>query len=214
MDVGVALPHAFRFATVERKGSWSFDCFGRVSLAGARRVYGRQMVEGDIVGILYDAKGKKLCFLDNGVCMGVVPLLGLGSRAHLLPFVYLPYVEGECVTILEGGSAVSVSAIKEGGRRWQKPMGLPYDGSIIVQTWEPKVWYAIHVDPKMTTLARLWELLEERHGMAKHLFELIHEGTRLPCSRKLTLSDVGITISERTGTCKSDILLSVPHIVS
>lgn len=214
LDIGVALPHAFRFATVERKGSWSFDCFGRVSLAGKRRVYGRQMSEGDVVGILYDARGDNLCFLDNGVCMGVVPLVGVESGAHLFPFLYLPFVEGECVTLLEGSGAVSVSAMEESVRRWHRPKGLPYDRSIIVQTWEPKLWYAIRVDPTKTTLARLWELLEEKHGMAKHLFELIYEGTRLPCTHKLTLNDVGIIVNERTGTCRSDILLSVPHVVS
>lgn len=214
IDVGVAMPHAFRFATVERKASWSFDCFGRVSLAGQRHAYGRQMTEGDIVGILYDAKTSSLSFLDNGVCMGVVPLVGVGARAHLLPFVYLPYHEGESVTLLQGGEPLSVMAVRAGARRWRKPAGLPYDGSIIVQTWDARVWYAIKVDPKVTTLAHLWQMLEERHGVARHLFELIHEGARLKYSHRLTLSDVGITIDERTGTCKNDILLSVPHIVS
>lgn len=214
IDVGVAMPHAFRFATVERKASWSFDCFGRVSLAGQRHAYGRQMKEGDILGVLYDAKTNSLSFLDNGVCMGVVPLVGLGAKAHLLPFVYLPYHEGESVTLLQGGEPLSVMAVRAGAQRWRKPAGLPYDGSIIVQTWDARVWYAIRVDPKVTTLAHLWHMLEERHGVARHLFELIHEGTRLTYSHRLTLSDVGITINERTGTCKNDILLSVPHIVS
>lgn len=215
IEVGVASPAALRYGTVERAASWSFDCFGRVCLAGKRLPYGRQMREGDVVGVLCDAKTGTVSFLDNGVCMGAVPVGPPdGPRPHLLPFVYMPYVAGEQVTLLEGCGPLSVRAVRARGRLWRRPAGLPYDGAVIVKTWEPRVWYAIRVDPDVTTVAGFWGLVEQRHGVARHLFELICAGERLVDTDALTLSDVGIRIDERSGTCRSDVLLSVPHIIS
>lgn len=214
IDVGVATPHAFRFATVERRSSWSFDCFGRVSLAGERRAYGRQMRKGDMVGVLYDAGRRSLLFLDNGVCMGEVELEGVGDgKVHLLPFVYVPYHEGEAVTLVEGGGPVDVRAVREGAQRWRRPVGLSFEGCVIVQTWEPRLWYAIPVR-EVRTVAGLWREVARRHGMSAELFELIYEGRRLPMVHGVRLEEVGIAIDARTGTNRADVLLSVPHIVS
>lgn len=174
------------------------------------------MREGDVVGVLYDAKTATVSFLDDGVCMGVVNVgaEGPNGKGHLLPFVYMPYLEGEQVTLLESRGPLSVSAVRKTGTRWQRPVGLPYDGTIIVQTWEPSVWYAFRVDPEVTTMARFWGMIEKQYGIARHLFELIHDGARLVDTELMTLSEAGICIDKRSGTCRSDVLLSVPHIVS
>lgn len=211
IEIGVARPAAFRHGTVERAKSWSFDCFGRVCVAGEQRTFGRQMKVGDVVGVLYDAKGERLCFMDNGISMGVIEGVG---RGQLLPFIYLPYVKGEQVTLLNSGATLSVSSVLGGGQKWRRVMGLQWEECIIVQTWNEKVWYGLRMDPETSTLAELWCMLEDRVGMRRELFELIWDGKRLGWSEHITLSQVGIHIDQRTGTCKKDILLSVPHIVS
>lgn len=226
IDIGVATRDAFRFGMVERKSSWSFDCFGRACVAGTNRTYGRQMRAGDVVGVLYDASRNSVSFLDNGVSMGELPLgeasksrVTGGSRPRaLFPYVYLPYRKGEAVTLLGTGktlrSVADVKRIHASSDKWRRPPGLPYDGRIIVGTWEERKWYALDLDPATTPLASLWRELEARHGMPMRKFELIFKGRRLENRGDRTLSEAGICIDTRTGTCSADVLLSVPHIVS
>lgn len=216
IDVGVATLDAFRFGSVERASSWSFDCFGRASLAGRRRTYGRQMREGDVLAIVFDFSRGTLSFLDQGVSMGALNIRRPCQEGPpLFPFVYFPYHEGEAVSLINRVSdPISMAHMYHSEARWCRPPGLPYDGKIIVHTWEEHTWYAFEVDCATTTLAVLWNLVQERHGLAMHLFELICSGDRLENTEDKTLEDAGIAIDRRTGTCRNDILLSVPHIVS
>lgn len=220
LDIGLAHESAFRFLTVERASSWSFDCFGRVSMAGRRMTYGRQMRTGDVVSVVYDAGTCTLSFLDNGVSMGALSLRDSANRVvergtPLFPYVYFPYCEGEAVTIVRAAQrcVMDLRRVHASVARWRRPLGLPCDGCIIVETWEERTWYAIDLDPERDSMATLWLKLQERHGMDMSLFELIFQGKRLEYSQR-TLKDAGIIIDKRTGTCSSDILLSVPHIVS
>lgn len=213
IDIGVAPPAAFRFGTVEKASSWSFDCFGRVSLPGRRRTYGRRMRTADVIGVLYDVSDHTLTFLDNGVSMGTIRL-GVRRDEKLLPFIYIPYYTGEAVTVMQCRGVVDVKAMKKSSTRWVRPFGLPYDGMVIVHTWEERVWYAIEADCSKMTLARLWSLVQERHGIAANLFQLICNGKRLENRDDQTLKDVGVWIDRRTGSSSADILLSVPHLAS
>lgn len=219
IEIGVATEDAFRFGMVERASSWSFDCFGRACLAGSPRTYGRQMRNQDVIGVLYDAMKQSISFVDNGVSMGSLPIRsGTGSRIGtkaLLPFVYFPYYCGECVSYLPvKRSLVNMKQVHSSAVNWKRPSGLPYDNCIIVATWEERVWYAIRANPGVTTLGCFWRELQRRHGMEMHLFELIFNGKRLQNRHDILLEDVGIVIDDKTGTCCSDMLLSVPHMVS
>lgn len=217
VEIGVAKPGAFRFGMVERASSWSFDCFGRACIAGYRRTYGRHMCTGDVIGVVYDAARGVLAFLDRGVSMGALVIRRYRSTPHspLYPFIYFPCFQGESVSILRPPmSVIDLARIHDSARLWSRPKGLAYDGHIIVSSWEELVWYAIPADTNSMTLAQLWKELEKQYGMPMHLFELIFNGRRLPNRADLKLCDVGIRIDERTGSCRSDILLSVPHIIS
>lgn len=217
IDIGVATRDSFRFGSVERATSWSFDCFGRVTLAGRRKTYGRQMRSGDIVGMLYDFSRQSISFLDNGISMGELKIRDARwcGRKALFPFVYFPYHEGEKVTLLgEKPQPLSVQAVHHSFQLWKRPSGLPYDGRIIVQTWEERKWYAMDLDCNTTSLAVLWSIVQEKHDLSMNLFELICNGVRLENTDTKTLRDVGIIVDRKTGTYANDILLTVPHIAS
>ena len=218
IDIGVARLKAFRFHSVERASSWSFDCFGRVTVMGKTRTYGRRMQEGDVVGVVYDYSSKTLSFLDNGISMGKINIEQPGTSCpedhKLIPYVYLPYVQGESISMVLPSEVLDLDSVHRSEKIWRKPSGLRYDSMVIVTTWEERLWYAIDVDCETTTLRELWQILEKRHSMSMELFELISNGKRLENTYKKTLRDVGIYVDPRTGSCRYDILLSVPHIVS
>lgn len=213
IDIGVA-----RLNGPESASSWSFDCFGRVSVKGKVITYGRRMQTGDVVGILYNYALRTLSFLDNGVSMGSIELepdaIAFDNDHALLPFVYIPHLEGESVTLLGSSSVLDLRLAESKAKLWKRPTGLRCDSMVIVHTWDDRVWYAIDEDCETTTLRRMFIILEERHGVARDQFELISDGRRLKNTNSKTLRDVGIFVDERTGTCVRDILLSVPHLVS
>lgn len=220
LDVGVALASAFRFGMVERASSWSFDLFGRACIAGRSRPFGRHFVQGDVLTVVYNARNETLAFVDDacGACMGTLPVdFDDKSDLKLHPFVYFPALKGERMTLLRGGGGVvDLHRVKDSVQRWcREPARLPYDGCVIVATWEEHRWYALHFDDvETTTLATLWAEIAARYGMAENVFELIFNGVRLPNTEGKTLGDVGIEIDRDTGSCTADILLSVPHIMS
>lgn len=221
VDLGIAIKDAFRFSTVERVASYSFDCFGRVNIAGHSDTFGRQMRAGDVITLIYNAAKNTLMFVDNGKCMGSIPVRVNKGRVGakkigLYPFVYLPYQDGESVTLLgtTQDCLLDIAKMENTRKLWTRPLDLPYDKAIIVQTWCDKVWYAIYADTEKMTLKEFWDLLSRKHMLRADLFELIWKGKRLERTEKKTLKDVGITIDANTGTCSSDVLLSVPHIIS
>lgn len=220
LDVGVALSSAFRHGMVERASSWRFDLFGRACAAGESISFGRQFLPGDVLTIVYDAGASRLAFIDGscGACMGSL-YVDVGSKTHLAlhPFIYFPALAGERITLLAGAAQViDLHRIHASTVRWKRePASLPYDGCIIVATWEEHRWYALRFDDlDATPVSVLWSQVAQRHGMSESLFELIFNGARLPNTHNKTLRDVGIHIDCDTGSCTADILLSVPHIVS
>ena len=221
IDLGIATKDAFRFSTVERVASYSFDCFGRVNIAGSADTFGRQMRVGDVITLVYNPAKNLLMLVDNGKCMGCIPVQVNkvrpdGKKVGLYPFVYLPYQDGECVTLvnIKQDCLLDIEKLERTKLLWTRPSDLPYDSAVIVQTWCDKIWYAIYADTEKMTLKEFWDLLSRKHMLRTDLFELIWKGKRLERTEKKTLKDVGITIDANTGTCSSDVLLSVPHIIS
>lgn len=218
VSIGLALDTAFRFGTVERKSSWSFDCFGRACLQGRTRTYGRHMQTGDTLGVLYDTRHSTLTFLDNGVSMGSLPLrVPRVNGGGLRPFIYMPSIRGDAVSLTMCASAsrvVDMRHVRLSAARWARPRALPFDRCVLVTTWDERTWYAVHIDDEMRPLTWLWLQVQQRHKMDARLFELIFAGRRLPNRSDITLKEAGVHIDQSTGTCASDVLLSVPHMVS
>lgn len=217
IEMGVATCEAFRFDTVERASSWSFDNFGRASSAGHRTTYGRVMRTGDTVTVVYDASRRLLSFLDGNRSMGALRV-NVAKTQALFPFIYFSSVPNEAVTILQPPrTLINLAQVHASAHEYLSPMGGTVShatGRLIVLTVDDQVWYAINVDGQTTTLAQLWKEIERKHNLSMHLFELIFKGRRLPYSSRLKLGDVGIHIDKRSGSCSSDILLSVPHLAS
>lgn len=216
LEIGVTTHHGLRHGSVERRSSWSFDCFGRVSLAGQRSVYGRQMQAGDVVGILFDvSEPQSITFFDNGISMGSLPVVPRDDGG-LFPFVYMPHHPGEkcAVPRLHSRVPINIPMLRATEGTWMKPHGLKYDNKVIVLTWDERTWYALDVNPARTTVEELFDLMEVLHHHPVDLFELIAGGKRLDNSPDVTLEEAGICIDEKTGTHAIDILLSMPHVVS
>lgn len=216
VEIGVATRDAFRFNTVERRSSWSFDCFGRTCCAGRRSTYGRPMRAGEMLTVVYDVSCAVLVFVDGGLSMGALPVRA-PPRQPLYPFIYFPFLHGETVTVLRPARVmIDLAQLHSSAGTWARRMQAspPSAGRLIVVTWDDHTWYSIQADAHTMTLAQLWKEIEFRHRMPMHLFELIFKGRRLPNSPDLKLCDVGIRIDKNTGSCSSDILLSVPHIIS
>lgn len=215
IEIGIALPSAFRFGMVERASSWSFDCFGRACIAGKNITYGRQILNNESITIVYDSKHRTLSFLDvNHISMGCLHMQ-ITDDSILYPFIYFPYFKGECLSIIYDNSCIlDLEKVDLSKHTWKKRANLPFDNHIIVSTWEDCKWYALNIDPDVTSLADFWKLLEVLHGMDRTLFQLIFNGMQLPYRRDKMLKDVGIVIDKRTGSCSADILLSVPHVIS
>lgn len=213
IELGLTTKNALRFGSIDRRESWSFDCFGRANVAGMRRTYGRQMKEGDVVGIVYDIFKKEMYVLDNGVPMGALPVHNTRG-GELYPYVYLPYYPDESVVVRRGTRVPRcLKTIAEGVKNWRKPDGLPYDGRLIVSTWNDTVWYAVPVTPDTTTIEELWLELAVRQSRHPDQLDLIHNGRHLVRST-LTLHQEGIVVDNHTGTYAFDVLVTIPHLVS
>lgn len=218
IEIGIASHDAFRFNTVERASSWMFDSFGRANCAGFRRTFGRAMHPGETITIIYDVSRKLLSFHDQSTSMGSLRV-NTSDGVPLYPFVYFPALSDETVTVMQPSRVVVnlahlYTTAQAYARRAAESSQTAKIGRLIVLTWDDRIWYSVKVDIRTTTLAQLWKVIESRHGMPMHLFELIFKGRRLPNSESLNLHHVGIHFDKITGSCSSDILLSVPHIVS
>lgn len=218
IEIGIATQDAFRFNTVERASSWMFDSFGRANCAGSHRTFGRAMRAGETITVIYDVSRKLLSFHDQSTSMGSLRI-NTPNGIPLCPFIYFPALSDETVTVFQPGRVVInlahlYASAQEYARRVAESPQTAKIGRLIVLTWDDRIWYSVKVDIQTTSLAQLWKIIETRHGMPMHLFELIFKGRRLPNSDSLNLHHVGIHFDKTTGSCSSDILLSVPHIVS
>lgn len=198
-----------------RKQSVRYDFAGRLQLPfRARQTYGRTFRPSETLTLVYDPHERSLLLLDNNVAMGppvVLASLLTYPDTPFYPFIAFGITAGESVSI----SATGIRAfgdVRESHSHWQRPPGV-HDGCVMVVTWEDRVWYALRVQPEVTTLAAFRKVLAGRAGVDPEEMDLIMNRRRLK-GEESTLEELGIVIDESTGTHKFDILLSVPHLVS
>lgn len=134
LEIGVATCDAFRFCSVERAPSCSFDCFGRASCGGRRRTFGRVMHTGDTVSVVYDISRGVVAFSKGGLSMGALRV-DAPRDVPLYPFIYFPAMQGEAVSKVKAGSSViDLEQLHVLARQWKQCMQVfetqKYDAAI------------------------------------------------------------------------------------
>lgn len=211
IEVGVATDRGFSHSGVNRQHSWSFDCFGHANIGGKASTYGRQMQKGDTLGVSFDPENGKLRFLDGGQSMGAIQVAKTGEQ--IFPYVYFGERAGEALVLKRVAGRGRIAKRLGDENAWMKPVGLPYDGRLIVTTWDHEVWYALEVCWETATLEDVWRVIAAKVKTEPAKVQLLYRGSHLVRNRT-TLREAGIVLDEKSGTHSHDLQVSIPHLVS